>query len=110
MPAATFSYQHIYAIVSLIPRGRVATYGQIAKLAGIPGQARIVGYALSALGEHSPVPWHRVVNAAGEISRRSTAGPMGDMQRFRLEHEGVVFNANGRIGLAEFQWRQDRLT
>lgn len=105
MPTAAYTYQHIYAVVSRIPRGRVATYGQIARLAGIPGQARLVGYALSALDAQSPVPWHRVVNAAGAISRRSSTSPMADVQRIRLQHEGVVFNANGRIKLSEVQWR-----
>src|ERR1041385_5478860 len=64
--AMPITRDQIFAIVSRIPRGRVATYGQVARLAGIPGQPRLVGYALSALGEGSRVPWHRVVNAAGE--------------------------------------------
>lgn len=109
MLASTYTYQHIYAAVSRIPRGRVATYGQIARLAEIPGQARLVGYALSALDERSPVPWHRVVNAAGEISRRSGSSLMEDLQRTRLQREGVVFDANGRIKLSVAQWRSSRL-
>ena len=63
----------IYAVVSRIPRGRVATYGQIARLAGIPGQARLVGYALHALPADKSLPWQRVVNALGAISPRITA-------------------------------------
>lgn len=105
MPMATYSYQHIYAVVSRIPRGRVATYGQIAQLAGIPRQPRSVGYALSALDDSSPIPWHRVVNAAGQISRRSGSHGMEDLQRIRLEREGVAFDGNGRVRLAEAQWQ-----
>jgi methylated-DNA-protein-cysteine methyltransferase-like protein len=96
------TYADIYAIVRRIPRGRVATYGLVARLAGIPRHARRVGYALAALREDG-VPWHRVVNAKGEISLRSTAA-YGE-QRGLLEGEGVVFDAGGHIDLARFQWR-----
>jgi methylated-DNA-protein-cysteine methyltransferase-like protein len=103
----TFSYDSIYRVVRRIPAGRVATYGQVANLAGYPRHARQVGYALAALREESdPVPWHRVVNAAGEISARSVPG-YEDYQRILLEEEGVVFNDNGRIPLAQYQWRPD---
>ena len=104
MAAATFSYAQIHRVVSQIPRGCVATYGQIAKLAGIPRGARAVGYALSALGDNSAVPWHRVVNAAGEISQRSTGDSMENLQRIRLEQEGVAFDSNGRIRLSKYLW------
>ena len=104
MPVAKFSYAQIHRCVSRIPPGRVATYGQIAKLAGIPHGARSVGYALSALDSGSLVPWHRVVNAAGEISPRSTTDAMENVQRMRLERDGVVFDAHGRIRLATFRW------
>lgn len=96
-------YDEIQRIVSLIPRGRVATYGQIAELARIPGQARRVGYALSALPQGSPVPWHRVVNAKGEISLRSHRGADA-LQRKLLQGEGVTFE-KGRLSLARYQWR-----
>ena len=67
-------YQRIYSVVRRIPEGRVATYGQVASLADLPGHARQVGYALHALkGEHG-VPWQRVINARGEVSPRSDAG------------------------------------
>jgi methylated-DNA-protein-cysteine methyltransferase-like protein len=90
--------------VRRIPRGRVATYGDIAALAGLGGHARQVGYALHALPEHLRVPWHRVVNAQGRISTgRGVAG--GELpQRFRLEKEGVRFDPNGRIPLAKYRW------
>lgn len=71
----------------------------------VPNGARAVGYALSALDDSSPVPWHRVVNAAGEISQRSTGRSMENIQRIRLEREGVVFDANGRICLADCRWK-----
>jgi len=101
------SYEKIYFVVSRIPRGRVATYGQIARLAGIPRHARVVGYALSALSEHSPVPWHRVINAAGQVSARSNDSPMGVVQRLRLEKEGIQFDGRGRLQLSLVQWQPD---
>ena len=99
------SYQRIYRIVGRIPEGRVATYGQIAALAGFPRRARQVGYALHALpgGDEGEVPWHRVVNAKGEISVRSSGHE--ELQRVLLESEGVVFDARGRIDLRTFLWR-----
>ena len=98
------SYQKIYAVVRRIPRGRVATYGQVAHLAGLPGRARQVGYALHAMASDAAVPWHRVINGRGEISRR--AEPGGDeVQRSFLESEGVPFDRSGRVDLACYQWR-----
>ncbi len=98
------SYQRIYKTVRRIPRGRVATYGQIAQLASLPGHARQVGYALHALKPGMRVPWHRVINAQGRISLR--AFPGADVrQRQLLEAEGVAFNAGGRVRLAEFRWK-----
>lgn len=102
MPSAT-SYSRIYTVVRRIPAGRVATYGQIAILAGLPGHARQVGYALHALSEHHDVPWHRVINAQGRISLRGERG-YDDLQRRLLEAEGVVFDSNDRVSLSEFGW------
>jgi methylated-DNA-protein-cysteine methyltransferase related protein len=93
----------VHAVVRRIPRGRVATYGQVATLAGIPGHARQVGYALHDLPSGTSVPWHRVVNARGEISLRATPGYDVE-QRVRLEIEGVRFDRRGRIALDEFRW------
>lgn len=104
MPQASGSHARIYAVVSRIPRGRVATYGQIARLANLPGQARLVGYAMSALPAGSRVPWHRVVNARGEVSARRDGGPAAAIQRIRLEREGVRFDRHGRISLGRFRW------
>jgi methylated-DNA-protein-cysteine methyltransferase-like protein len=97
------SYQRIYAAVRRVPKGRVATYGQIASVAGLPGRARQVGYALAALSGATALPWQRVVNAAGAISLRSSSG--GTTQRILLEREGVSFDARGRIDLTRFGWR-----
>ena len=96
-------YELIWRIVRKIPRGRVATYGQIAELAGLDGHARQVGYALHNLPEDSSVPWHRVINAKGEISPRS-AGDSHELQRLLLEGEGVRVDARGRIDLRVFRW------
>lgn len=97
------TYKTIYNIVCRIPYGQVATYGQIARLAGKPGQARQVGYALSAL--HDPeVPWHRVINARGSISSRSNSD-FEIYQRTLLESEGIEFDQNNRILLNEYQWQ-----
>jgi methylated-DNA-protein-cysteine methyltransferase-like protein len=85
----------------------VATYGQVAELAGLAGMARQVGYALHALPEGSTVPWHRVVNARGFISMRRSAGGCDVEQRLRLEREGVTFNDAGRLSLEQFRWRPD---
>ena len=102
MPASR--YERIYAVVRRIPRGRVATYGDVAALAGLKGHARQVGYALHALSGPRRVPWHRVVNAQGRISTgKGIAG--GELpQRFRLEREGVRFDANGRIPFDRYRW------
>ena len=99
------TYLAIYAVVGRIPLGSVATYGQVASLAGMPGRARLVGYALSALAGRSTIPWHRVVNAHGCISSRSSGSDADMEQRLRLEHEGVIFDAGGRIPLERFLWR-----
>jgi len=106
-PSTGSAYRDIYRIVRRVPRGRVATYGQIADLAGLPGHARQVGYALHALPPESSVPWHRVINAKGEISLRSQGGD-GIDQRLRLEAEGIEFDAHGRVSLERCRWRPRR--
>jgi methylated-DNA-protein-cysteine methyltransferase related protein len=97
-------YELIWRVVRKVPRGRVATYGQIAELAGLEGQARQVGYALHNLPAKSNVPWHRVVNAKGEISAR-TGGDSHELQRLLLEAEGVEFDAKGRMDLKQYRWK-----
>jgi len=100
------SYGRIYRVVERIPEGRVATYGQVATIAGLAGHARQVGYALHALPDGSPLPWHRVINAKGEVSLRAEPGREG-YQRHLLEEEGVAFNAGGRVNLDRFLWEPD---
>jgi methylated-DNA-protein-cysteine methyltransferase-like protein len=95
-------YERIWAAVTKLPRGRVATYGDIAESAGLPGHARQVGYALHNLPERSDVPWHRVVNARGEISPR-TAGDSHELQRMLLEAEGIEFDVRGRLDLKRYR-------
>jgi methylated-DNA-protein-cysteine methyltransferase related protein len=98
-------HQRIHAVVSRIPRGRVATYGQIARLAGLPRQPRLVGYALHALPAGTRVPWQRVINAQGGISTRKGGETR---QRRILEEEGIEFDNRGRVSLDSFQWRPRR--
>jgi methylated-DNA-protein-cysteine methyltransferase-like protein len=104
------TFESIWRVVSRIPRGRVATYGQIARMAGLPGAARTVGWAMNALPDGAraggrAVPWHRVINAAGRISpRASDAGGEGGRQARRLRAEGVRVSRAGRIELARFGW------
>lgn len=106
-PRRTFgegTYARIYAVVRRIPRGRVATYGQVAELAGLAAHARQVGYALHALPAGTAVPWHRVINAAGAVSLRAAPGDELT-QRQLLGEEGVGFDLRGRVRLAAVRWR-----
>jgi len=98
------SYERIYAAARRIPRGRVATYGDIAAVAGLEGHARQVGYALHNLPEGSDVPWHRVINTRGEISRRTTSDSH-ELQRMLLEEEGVELDRQGRVALKLYRWK-----
>jgi methylated-DNA-protein-cysteine methyltransferase-like protein len=94
-------HERIFEVVRRIPRGRVATYGQVAALAGMPRHARAVGYALHRCPPG--VPWQRVINVRGEVSLPE-AGGQGPFQRALLEAEGVVFR-DGKADLEEFGWR-----
>ncbi len=107
-PSSSPAYARIYALVRMIPPGKVATYGQIASLTG-RCSARMAGYALAALSsqeETSPedaVPWQRVINAQGKISLR--ADSLGAaFQRQLLEEEGVYFDPGGKVDLRRFRW------
>ncbi|MHB1863448.1 MAG: MGMT family protein [Gemmatimonadaceae bacterium] len=95
----------IHAVVRKIPRGRVATYGQVARLAGLPGHARQVGYAMAALGHATLVPWHRVINVQGRVSPRRAGPGAGLRQRQLLEREGVRFDEAGRVSLERYGWQ-----
>ena len=101
-------FQTIYGVIVRIPRGRVATYGQVARLAGFPGLARMVGFAMAALPDGTRIPWHRVVNAQGRCSPRGDGGPGHLVQQRRLERERVRFDADGRLSLETFRWRPGR--
>jgi methylated-DNA-protein-cysteine methyltransferase-like protein len=98
------SHEDILQAVRRIPVGRVSTYGRIARVARLPHGARQVGYALAGLHEDSDVPWHRVVNARGAISRRSGGSAFERLQHAMLEREGVSFGPGGRIDLERFGW------
>ncbi|MCB0210122.1 MAG: MGMT family protein [Anaerolineae bacterium] len=100
-------YERVYIVVRHIPAGKVATYGQVAQL--VDGcTARMVGYALAALGPNRNVPWQRVINSQGKISPRS--GGIGSaLQRQILEAEGVVFDAKGRVDLKKFGWNSPEI-
>lgn len=105
MPTAGNTYVQIYATVRRIPRGKVSSYGRIAALAGLAGQARLVGYALHALRSGPPegadaVPWWRVINAAGYISNAYEPA----LQRALLEAEGVAVDEHERIDLTRYMW------
>lgn len=99
-------YAAVYAVVKKIPRGKVATYGQIALLAGMPRAARQVGLALRIAPGSIKIPWHRVINAQGQISMRLHDWQSGgdDYQRVLLENEGIEFSAAGKINLKKFRW------
>ena len=104
VPQRSDAYQRIYATVDSIPRGRVATYGQIAAEAHLPRRARMVGRALRQLPKGSKLPWHRVVGASGHVSPRGD--PAGEaLQRRRLAREGVELSKSGRVDLERFRWR-----
>lgn len=86
-----------------IPRGRVATYGQIARLAGYPKGARLVVWTLNSHRKCSDMPWHRIINARGGISLPQGEGY--ELQKEMLVAEGVVFGPDDRIDLSRFQWQ-----
>ena len=95
--------QRIYAVLAAIPSGVVATYGQVAELAGLPRAARLVGRILSKLPCETQLPWHRVINASGKISMRKESSGF-DRQKKRLQGEGVVVK-DDRISLKQYRWQ-----
>ncbi|NLS13853.1 MGMT family protein [Vibrio sp. SM6] len=94
--------QQIFAVIHQIPCGLVTTYGDVAKWAGYPGYARQVGYALSQLPRDTQLPWHRVINAKGEISIQ---GESLERQKQALRAEGVEVSDTGKISLKRFRWQ-----
>ncbi len=94
-------FARIWELVKQVPRGQVASYGQIAEIVGQGCDARRVGYAMHGTPEGSGVPWQRIVNREGKISQ---PGAGGVIQRMRLEAEGIVFDKRGRIDMKRFGW------
>lgn len=104
------NYDNIYAIVRQIPKGQVATYGQVADLAGLFGQARLVGYALYRVDMHlADIPWHRVINAKGKISHSTLRRGTDYLQRTLLELEGIKFSSEATINLRDYLWQPSLL-
>jgi methylated-DNA-protein-cysteine methyltransferase-like protein len=108
-------FAEIWEVVARIPRGRVATYGQIARMAGLPGGARTVGWAMRALPDGlrvggMPVPWQRVINAEGRVSaRRNARGEDGSLrQAAALRREGIPVSRAGSIDLDRHRWSGPR--
>ncbi|HTV60656.1 MAG TPA: MGMT family protein [Verrucomicrobiae bacterium] len=95
------SWDAVYRLVKKIPRGRVTTYGEVARLLRLPGGARAAGYAMAATPRGRGIPWHRVVGAGGRIR---VPEPHSMLQRRLLESEGVSFDG-GAIDMALFGWR-----
>jgi methylated-DNA-protein-cysteine methyltransferase related protein len=102
------TYNSIYQVVSKIPKGKVATYGQVAELANLYGKARLVGYALYRVDQTTDIPWHRVINARGTISYATSRYGQDDLQRSLLEKEGIEFSREGKIDLKKYLWRDYR--
>lgn len=98
----------LYFVLSKIPHGRLATYGQLAKMAGYSGLARWVGRELSLLPEDTQLPWHRVVAAGGRLSLPKNTRA-GDEQRQRLRSEGIIVEQD-RVKLAHYQWQPDAVS
>ena len=106
------TFERIWRIVARVPRGRVATYGQIARMAGLLNGARTVGWAMRALPDEAriggrPIPWHRVINAQGSISLRGGGGG-ASRQSAALRREGVRVRTGGRVDLDRYLWRGHR--
>ncbi|MDY6936199.1 MAG: MGMT family protein [Cyanobacteriota bacterium] len=99
-------YEQIYAIVRQIPAGKVATYGQVAALADLPGRARLVGYALYRVDSiAADIPWHRVINTKGEVSHSPKRFGSDYLQRSLLEAEGIKFDDRDKINLRLYGWQ-----
>lgn len=103
-PAGDAAVEAICAVVRRIPRGWVATYGQIAAMAGLPRRARLVGRVLQHLEPGTGIPWHRVVNAKGEVSYSLSRNGGDARQRRLLEKEGIEFDGRNRLDLERCRW------
>lgn len=94
----------ICAVIRRIPKGWVATYGQVAAMAGLPRRARLVGHLLQHLDLAADIPWHRVVNAKGEVSYSPSRNGSDAFQQRLLEEEGIEFDERNRCNLRRFRW------
>ena len=97
------TFEKIYSVVKMIPKGKVASYGTVAALAGNPRLSRVVGYALHVNPEPGKIPCHRVVTRSGEVSKAFAFGGE-NMQRQLLSEEGIEFLDDGRVDMARFAW------
>lgn len=97
-------HRQILEVIALIPYGKVASYGQIAKLAGLPKHARLVGYVLKHLDQESVIPWYRVINSQGKISVTRINEKGENVQQNLLEQEGIYL-LNGKVSLKVFGWQ-----
>lgn len=98
------TFEKIYEVVKMIPKGKVASYGQVAMLAGNPRWSRVVGYALHVNPDPDGIPCYRVVTKQGELSQAFAFGGI-NRQRELLEADGVEFDDDGRVKMSEFAWR-----
>jgi methylated-DNA-protein-cysteine methyltransferase related protein len=104
LPQGDKAIEAICAVIRTIPKGWVATYGQVAAKAGLPRRARLVGHVLQQLDPAIDIPWHRVVNAKGSVSYSPSRNGGDALQRRLLEKEGIEFDANDRFNLERFRW------
>jgi methylated-DNA-protein-cysteine methyltransferase-like protein len=102
VPVLSFP-QRVYALVARVPPGHVITYGALARLLGDPRKAREVGWAMAAIPPRLRLPAHRVINSRGELSGGHAFGGY-EVQRARLEAEGVQFEPDGRVDLDRYLW------
>ena len=110
MAKSNLIYKKVYLTVSKIPYGKVATYGQIAELIYEYGRARQVGWALRRLKLPSIIPWHRVINAKGEITMSLSRSGTDWIQKELLVNEGIIFNSKMKINLKKYLWRTKELS
>jgi methylated-DNA-protein-cysteine methyltransferase-like protein len=93
--------QKIITVIAMVPKGKVASYGQIAKLAGSPGAARQVVWTLHSSSKKYKLPWHRIINAQGKIGLKDI---YGNRQKLLLEKEGIAVDHYGKIDIETFGW------
>jgi methylated-DNA-protein-cysteine methyltransferase-like protein len=96
------NYKLIWDIVREIPKGKIATYGEIARVSGLLNQARLIGYALHNLPPRSKIPWHRVINSQGKISFPKNTGTHRQQKKL-LEKEGIVFTKD-KVDFGKYGW------